>query len=65
MLLPSEPVCLIHGLAWREHAGGRCLFCCLCFRELTVEECHVQADGTRIDVCDDCAAKESAAHRTV
>ena len=65
MLLPGEPVCLMHGIPWRLHELGRCLYCCLCFRELTVEECHLQPDGVRIDVCNDCVALEEAAHRTV
>jgi hypothetical protein len=53
-----DPVCLHHGLRWSQHEGGRCLFCCLCFRTLTAEECHQLPDGTREDVCDECAEYE-------
>jgi hypothetical protein len=52
-----DPVCLVHGMRLSEH---RCLYCCLCFKTLTVEECHVRPDGKREDVCDECAAYESA-----
>lgn len=53
-----DPVCVFHGKRWSEHEGGRCLYCCLCFRTLTVEECHVQSDGQKIDMCDECATLE-------
>ena len=52
-----DPVCLFHGKRWSEHY---CLYCCLCFRTLTPEECHVRADGKREDVCEECAAFEQA-----
>jgi hypothetical protein len=54
----TDPVCLIHGKRASEHEGGRCLYCCLCFTPLTFEECHVRPDGTREDVCNDCAEIE-------
>jgi hypothetical protein len=57
---PIDPTCAFHGKRWSEHEGGRCLYCCLCFKTLTYEECHELPDGTREDVCDECAAKESA-----
>jgi hypothetical protein len=53
-----DPVCLHHGLRWSQHEDGRCLFCCLCFRTLTIEECHLLPDGTREDVCNECAEYE-------
>jgi hypothetical protein len=53
--LPLDPVCLIHGLRRSEHD---CLYCCLCFESLTPEECHVREDGTREDVCNECAEFE-------
>jgi hypothetical protein len=53
-----DPVCLFHGKRWSEH---HCLYCCLCFKTLTVEECHVRPDGTREDVCEACAEHEIAA----
>lgn len=55
---PIAPVCLVHGLRLSEHD---CLYCCLCFRSLTVEECHVLPDGRREDVCEECAEQEVAA----
>ena len=52
-----DPVCLMHGLKQSEHI---CLICCLCYKDLTVEECHILPDGTREDVCNECAVKEQA-----
>ena len=49
------PTCAFHGRLWSEHV---CLYCCLCFRTLTVEECHLRSDGQREDVCNECAADE-------
>jgi hypothetical protein len=51
-----DPVCLIHGKRKSEH---HCLYCCLCFKSLTVEECHLLSDGTREDVCNECAEMEA------
>jgi hypothetical protein len=56
-----DPVCLIHGKRWSEHEHGRCLYCCLCFKPLTVDECHVDEDGQREDVCNECAEAERLA----
>lgn len=50
-----DPVCLVHGKKMSEHV---CLYCCLCFRPLTPEECHVRDDGEKEDVCEKCAEKE-------
>lgn len=55
---PIDPVCLFHGKRLSEH---HCLYCCLCFKTLTVEECHQRPDGTREDVCNECAEFEAAA----
>lgn len=50
-----DPVCLAHGLHYSEHV---CVICCLCFKTLQEEDCHVRADGLREDVCNECAAME-------
>jgi len=54
-----DPICLHHGKRQSEHEGGRCLYCCMCFRVLTPDECHVTADGMREDVCEACAEMEA------
>ena len=43
-----DPVCLIHGKKMSQH---QCLYCCLCFRTLTPEECNIREDGVKKDVC--------------
>lgn len=53
-----DPTCLIHGLKKSEH---ECLYCCLCFKSLTIAEYHIREDGMREDVCEDCATQEAAA----
>jgi ribosome-binding protein aMBF1 (putative translation factor) len=35
-----------------------CLICCLCYKDLTPETCHVTADGSKEDVCTECAEAE-------
>lgn len=50
--------CLIHGKKMSEHPPYGCLYCCLCFKDLTPEECHVLPDGTKEDVCNECAKYE-------
>lgn len=52
-----DPVCAFHGKRRSEHV---CLYCCLCFRTLTPDECNVLADGSKEDVCLECAAFERA-----
>lgn len=52
---PIDPVCLFHGKRRSEHD---CLYCCLCFKDLTIEECHIREDGLREDVCNECAEYE-------
>jgi hypothetical protein len=56
-----DPTCAFHGKKASEHEFDRCLYCCLCFKTLTVEECHLLPDGKREDVCKDCAAWEAEA----
>lgn len=52
-----DPTCVLHGKKRSEHT---CLFCCLCFEDLTPETCNVRADGQPEDVCKPCAAEEQA-----
>lgn len=51
----NDPVCLFHGLPRSKHF---CLYCCLCYKDLTVEECNTLPDGTKEDVCVECAQEE-------
>ena len=51
-----DPVCAFHGLRRSKHF---CLYCCLCFKILTVDECYISSDGTKEDVCMDCAVEEA------
>jgi len=53
---PIDPLCLMHGKRLSEHD---CLYCCLCFEDLTPEQCHVLPDGTRENICNKCAEAES------
>lgn len=50
-----DPVCLVHGKRRSEHL---CLYCCLCFNPLTPETCHVNDEGKKEDVCEDCVEME-------
>lgn len=50
-----DAVCLIHG---KKHSEHDCLFCGLCFKPLTVEECAYLPNGKREDVCIECAMAE-------
>ncbi len=56
-MYPPDPVCLVHGKKMSEH---ECLFCCLCFKSLTPDECNVRENGKKEDVCKACASEESA-----
>jgi hypothetical protein len=56
---PPDPVCAIHGLPWSEHDGGRCLYCCICFKPLTPDECAEDSDGQAWDVCKGRCAEEA------
>lgn len=46
-----DPVCLLHGMRWSEHEFGRCLYCEICFKTLTPDECVTDANGERWNVC--------------
>ena len=50
-----DPVCLIHGKRRSEHD---CLYCALCFKSLTPEECSYLPNGKQQDVCVPCAEAE-------
>jgi len=50
-----DPVCIIHG---KRHSEHLCLYCCMCYKPLTIEECHVYSNGTRENICEECAALE-------
>lgn len=50
-----DSTCLIHGLKYSEH---QCIYCCLCFKSLTIKECNLSETGEREDVCVECAKME-------
>lgn len=50
-----DPVCLFHGLRRSEH---RCLYCQLCFKTLTPDECWEDPAGQKWDVCVPCRTAE-------
>lgn len=54
-----DPVCAFHGLRASEHEHGRCLYCCLCFDQLTPAECWADADGVKWDICVPCGVAQS------
>jgi hypothetical protein len=58
-MMAIDPVCAIHGKRWSEHEGGRCLYCCICFKELTPDECVVDISGQKWDVCRGACAIEA------
>lgn len=53
-----DPICAFHGKRWSEHVGGRCLYCCICFKTLTAEECWADEEGQKWDLCRECAKLE-------
>lgn len=53
-----DPVCIIHGKKASEH---QCLYCCLCFISLTSQDCSIDENGDKQDVCKDCCEKEKLA----
>ena len=55
-----DPYCIFHGRKRSEHF---CLVCAICYRDLTIEECHILPDGSPEDVCNACAAREEAVPR--
>lgn len=50
-----DPVCIFHGKRMSEHD---CLYCGLCFKDLTPAECSYLPNGDRVDVCIPCAEDE-------
>jgi hypothetical protein len=48
-------ICLVHGQEIGKHV---CLFCCLCYKDLKPEDCNINDEGQKEDVCKDCAALE-------
>jgi hypothetical protein len=56
VFVPIDPVCILHGKKKSEHV---CLFCCICFCDLTPETCHTLEDGTKEDICEACALSET------
>ena len=58
LLGPVDHVCAIHGKRMSEHEGGRCLYCCICFKPLEPDDCATDTDGQKWDVCKgDCAVQ--------
>lgn len=55
-----DPVCLLHGKPWSQHQLGRCLYCCICFKELTPETCWVDDMGQKWDMCEECGERKGA-----
>jgi hypothetical protein len=53
-----DPVCLIHGQRKSEHF---CLYCGICYKPLTIEECNINDEGHKEDVCVPCANMEKRA----
>jgi hypothetical protein len=54
-----DPVCAIHGKRQSEHEGGRCLYCCICFKPLIPDECAIDKDNQKWDVCKGKCAKDA------
>jgi len=56
--MTHDPVCALHGLKRSEH---QCLYCCLCFTSLTLDQCNILPGNeiVREDVCFLCAAKQA------
>jgi len=50
-----DPTCLFHGKKASEHV---CLYCCICFQTLTPDECWVDGDGVKWDLCVECGERE-------
>ena len=50
-----DPVCVMHGRKRSEH---ECLYCCLCFEDLTYETCATDKSGDKTDVCIPCYEEE-------
>lgn len=55
-----DPYCLHHGKRRSEHEGGRCLYCCICFKPLEPHECWEDSQGAKWDMCEECGKVEGA-----
>lgn len=51
MINMIDPVCLFHGKKASEH---HCLFCCICFKTLSISECYIDLNKQRWDMCKNC-----------
>lgn len=53
-----DPVCAFHGKRKSEHL---CLYCCLCFKDLTADICFKDKDGQKWDMCQECGERDGSA----
>lgn len=61
-----DPFCALHGKRMSEHDGGRCLYCCICYKPLKPEECVEDISGDKWDVCKgQCAIEAGILERKV
>jgi hypothetical protein len=51
-----DPVCVMHGKRMSEHV---CLYCCICFADLTPEQCASDEHGNKFDVCEGNCARQA------
>lgn len=51
-----DPTCTMHGRKLSEHA---CLYCCICFEDITEETAWQDEAGQKWDVCRPCGEKEA------
>lgn len=51
-----DPVCAFHGKRRSQH---ECLYCCVCFAQLTRAECWLDEDGAAWDLCEPCGQQEA------
>ncbi len=59
MVSNLDPICAIHGKRWSQHLHGRCLYCCICFKPLTIDLCAKDKDDNPYDVCIGICAAEA------
>ncbi len=52
-----DPVCVFHG---KKHSQHDCLYCGLCFEDLTPEECTPNDEGELENICAECRRMENA-----
>lgn len=60
-----DPVCAFHGIPWSQHEGGRCLYCCSCFKTLTPQDCWVDEVGQKWDMCEECGDAEDVIRKAL